>query len=983
MNLNEWESILKEHFTQLSLARSTGRSAAPVFALEHGLSPDDVEDLLGAVRTHVAILQPSSQHRLAWVVYATESGYAYSGDEYWQTFEDQTPGWKQRGDRRWLRSSFRYFAESFGGANPTGPWAQHFSIIAWPITHAILPKDLQRHLARTLYEIRHAIQQEHLDDPETLGRLIRNRSGATSNRFRQLTQETALIGQISSALLLRGEVEAASRILPETLDRIATDLEEEQRAAEWLRQAQTATTTRLRQRRLTPLRRSRDQSLPKTADEARGEMVALALEPRFLLLADDPAWKAYVEIPNLSPLMARFPELEETLRNSRCKVTGAAGGRPMARGRVLSGSRRVELASWPLQGDVLVQFEQSRPELDALLRTDCLVRPGPIWLFDHQTDGFAREVTSKSVKPDARYVVVGPEFPLEAREWLTPMQIQAEGIVAALLSVPSVISQEFLRGAEHLGLSVSTEIDVWPAGLAPASWDGTGRAEWRTTDTPRIGLRANVELERLAIEIGGAEKVAITLPGLEKNESCFVELPSMDVGTYQLGVIGRPDVAGPIELGSLEIAIREPRPWASAADDSSPLLVIADPHAPTLEELWDGNATFHVYAPSSLAVECRLSLFESRSVVPFSETALPAFTAPLEPAQWRKSISAHLAELAQLPDGQSAFDRTSRCQLEFSAEHLGSFRIECERQSSPVRWIARKTRREGYRLQVVDDRGSDVGLNLRYFSFDTPEGSQALDLPKYFESPGASAQGGLYLAQWNDEHSAVIVPDDVRSLQDLGVDPEVRLGQRSKRRALELLRCIQTWQTAGLRGNISALTRRNGVVDTLLSALVDVVGNPGWMQAERAFRRYGDSRSIRALERSVASDGSHGLYGPMRTVCKEIDGNNSKLRRICISWLASSQFTRRAPVGGPARFPFRQTVQNGHHRWLAELALRLASAPQSLQAWAHPDLEAGLDELFSQPKLLRAARFAILVADRQLSPERLAPDVLYTGWDWE
>ena len=254
-------------------------------------------------------------------------------------------------------------------------------------------------MARTLYDIRYAIRQEHLDDPETLGHLIRGRSQATSNRFQQLAQETVLIGQISAALLLRGEQEAESPILPTTLDRIATDLEEEQRAAEWLRQAQSTTTTRLKQRRLTPQRRSQGQSLPTTTEETRSEMAALALEPHLLLLADDPAWKAYVEIPNLNPLINRFPQLEETLRNSRCKVAGAVGGRPMARGQVLSGSRRVELASWPLHGNVLVQFEQSRPELDALLRTDCLVRPGPVWLFDYQTDGFAREVTSKRVKP--------------------------------------------------------------------------------------------------------------------------------------------------------------------------------------------------------------------------------------------------------------------------------------------------------------------------------------------------------------------------------------------------------------------------------------------------------------------------------------------------------------------------------------------------------------------------------------------------------
>ena len=980
VDLSEWEEKLREHFLQLSRDRSTQRGSAPVFALEHGLFPQDIEDLRGAIRAHVARLRPSRQHRLAWVVYATESGYAYSGDEYWQTFEDETPGWAAWGDRNWLRSCFRHFAQAYGGATPSGLWARHFSIIAWPITHAILPRDLQRHLARTLYDIRFAIQQEHLDDSETLGRLIRSRSRATSSRFQQLAQETVLIGQISAALLLRGEQEAQSRILPTTLDRIATDLEEEQRAAEWLRQAQTTTTARLRQRRLTPQGRSHGQSLPTTTEEARSEMAALALEPRLLLLGDDPAWKAYVEIPNLNPLTNRFPQLEETLRNSRCKVRGAVGGRPMARGQVLSGSRRVELESWPLHGDVLIQFEQSRPELDALLKTDCLVRPGPVWLFEYQTDGFAREVTSKRVKPGASYVVVGSELARSASEWLAPMQLGAADVDAALLAAPSVISQDFVLEAERLGLSVSTEIEVWPAGLAPASWDGTGRAEWRTTDTPRIGLRASLEFERLAIAVTGADTVTSVLPALRKGESCFVELPSMDVGTYQLSVMASRNGASPTELGSLEIVIREPHPWASAADESSPLLVIPDPHAPTLEEFWDGNATFHVYAPSSRTVECRLSLFESRADTAFSETNLPGFTAPLEPSEWRKSISSHLASL---PDAQSAFDRTSRCQLEFRAAELGTFRLECERQSSPVRWVARDVRRDGYRLRVVDDRGSDSELDLRFFSFRTPEESQPLDVATYLATSGAPAQGGLYLAEWGEERQAIIVPDQVHSFRDFGVDPEVQGGARSKRRAKQLFRCIQTWQSAGLRGNLSALTRRNSVVNALLSALVDVIGSPGWMQAERALTRHGDSRSIETLERLVATDEGHKLYGPMRDVCEKLDGNSRQLRQVCISWLAHPQFTRSTAGSGRGPFPSRQPVALRRPRWLAEFALRLVSAPQSLLAWAHPNLEVGLDELFSRAELLRAARFAVLIADRELTPEPLDPDILYTGWDWE
>ena len=130
-------------------------------------------------------------------------------------------------------------------------------------------------------------------------------------------------------------------------------------------------------------------------------------------------------------------------------------------------------------------------------------------------------------------------------------------------------------------------------------------------------------------------------------------------------------------------------------------------------------------------------------------------------------------------------------------------------------------------------------------------------------------------------------------------------------------------------------------------------------------------------------DASRELYGPMRHVCEQFDGNSRQLRQVCISWLASPQFTRSARDPGRGRFASRQPTFHRPPRWLAEFALRLVSAPQSLQDWAHPDLEVGLDELFGHPELLRAARFAVLIAHHELKPEPLDPDVLYTGWDWE
>ena len=150
------------------------------------------------------IVPPSRDHALAWIVYSAELGYRYSGDEYWQTFERETPGWSLNGDRYRIRDFYHQFQRGFGGAEPSGAWAKQFSIICWPITHAILPKDLQRQLARTLYESRHFLSGDVLGSPESLGDLIAARSWNATSRFQNLAEETRLVGQIAAALLFQG-----------------------------------------------------------------------------------------------------------------------------------------------------------------------------------------------------------------------------------------------------------------------------------------------------------------------------------------------------------------------------------------------------------------------------------------------------------------------------------------------------------------------------------------------------------------------------------------------------------------------------------------------------------------------------------------------------------------------------------------------------------------------------------------------------------
>lgn len=151
MNLDEWQARLENHFTSLAHARSD--SGFHIFVLEHGLNDAELDEISSQLLEQQS---PSWSHWLLWAVYATERGYHYEGDEYWPSFEEHAKSWEYN-DRYKLSRWFKRFQREYYGVLPSGPWAYHFRIIAWPITHAILPRYLQLQFAKALYELRYHI----------------------------------------------------------------------------------------------------------------------------------------------------------------------------------------------------------------------------------------------------------------------------------------------------------------------------------------------------------------------------------------------------------------------------------------------------------------------------------------------------------------------------------------------------------------------------------------------------------------------------------------------------------------------------------------------------------------------------------------------------------------------------------------------------------------------------------------------------------
>ena len=990
MSLSAWQTRLEEHFSRLNRERSAVNKEAPIFGLEHGLSADELKLLKGEIRTHIASAPPSDRWSLPWIVYASELGYRYVGDEYWQTFEQETPGWSVHGDRDWIRDCYRSFSKKFGGAVPSGAWAKHFSIICWPITHAILPQDLQKQLARILYELRHSFSAELFESPSILGEFIAARSWNATSRFQNLVQERQLVGQIAAALLLQGEFGTGSLIFPATLKRIGEDLDHERRSRDWLRGARQSAHQRARIRGLA-LGRGTTPSIIRGTDEARAEVVELGIEPRLVLRptgTSGTCWEIVLEIPDLSHLLLRFPRAHEILTGSRCIVAGASG-RPLARGRCLHGVQRVTLARWPRTDEVLLQFEQTDPQLEYLLRTECLLRPGPTWLFTIASDGLAYESRSLRVRPPGRYIIVSTSGLINSGGHAFPIRLACDGIHALILDLPSALTQDWEESLRRLGLRQAKTIDVWPAGLAAVAWDGEGQGEWLASERPCLAIRTNHPVAAIRVSMGTDADLELT--AVTPGEPIFVELPQLPVGLHTVRIATRASVADEVEpLGELKVLmrIREAQPWSPGISPHGPLLLQMEPNSPTLEQLWEGRVQITLLGPMGRRVKCTVSLFEKDLVTATFAKQLQPVALPVTPDDWRGHFEKHFRNTGE---AQVAYDTARVCELEFRGEELGAFTVRCEREFTPLRWAVRRDR-EGYIARLIDDSGDATRPVAGRMAFESPCVEETLELAQEYRAPAA---GGMYVARVREFTAAVIIPPNVRNVHgfaDLRCVPRIDAEKRSAESVLRAVEFAHIWGHAKLPGDILSATRQRTVLRTIARHIFLLVGGERWVAAEARVEGTDDSALI-GLKLEVSKHREEiGIAAALALECSALSVATREARVKRLASLAASfglvRVLRLLPSGPVPRATSgliviaRNTLTKTEDlEWLAEFALRLASDPSEIMTWAGQQLRPGMTRLFELPTLARAARFLVITTDHQVQ-SRAATGELYAGWGW-
>lgn len=952
--LSAWQQRLEKNFTALRLRRDSQAGAAfPIFALEHALSGDELKILSGAVRAAITRRHLPRLASLPFVVYAAELGYEYCGDEYWQTFEARTPGWAELNDRDYIRRSFFSFAAHFGGARPAGRWAEQFSIICWPITHAVLPTDLQRQLVRLIFDYRTGLTADLLADPPALGLRLAARAGYYSARFQYFAQNTKILGQVAAALLVADEG-PSPYLLESTLKRIVERLSVHQQSRLWLRDAKT-TANRVRMSGFRPVDREHQ---PGQTGESLPRLPA-ATDPDIFLELSDRGWAAYLELPDLSPLAERLPELHEHLARYQVTLAGRRDA-PLARSRLLVPGQRVRLESWPAPEQPLLQFAAAGMEVaNRLLADQCVLSPGPVWLFRVREPGLAVEVKGKFVRPGYSYVLLTrATLSTETQpDWMTPVTSATTGVSAYAFSAPAVLKEPDIAKLQSLGLGVVVDVSVRPAGVVPGGWDGDGAAEWLAGEDVILAVSSGRSVANCFVSIDGHDSFLNWPAG---RQEVFLCLSGLGIGTHQLRVALMAEAAAPpLADGSFLIGVRaaQARPLTGSVREG--LMLLANPPVPTLGEVWDGRAVVELSGPPGVELTATATLEGHRGVV-LSQRGF-RIRAPLDAAGWLAIVTRELRGWKQL---QSRYDDAEALVFSVSHPDLGSTELRCEREYSPLRWIVGMDRDGPYARLIDNTEGPSIGL-VRY-DFASP--TKATPLGEIPSSGIRWPAGGLFSARTNAFEASVILPPLVRDLSDLQhtrVVPHVAMGPRSVDRIVALVQASKRWSAASLPGNPFARHERQAVLRTLTARLVSILAGNHWSELED--RGLADDAFVfQQLQQGVGEE----TYQR---------GLADALRRQVGNWHQLEPAKRTVELAAVlGLFQHRTFVEATDYRF-AELLLRLASDPGSLTNWPDTELRKAVERLLALPVLIRVARFVVLAI--HLDEEEETGSV-YRGWSW-
>lgn len=927
--LTDLHGRLDLQFRALHERRQLLEPISPVFALEHNLFDSELDTLKTAVRAGIRdySLSHFSECWLPFVVYAAEMGYGYEGDEYWTTFSSETPRWTNK-ERGTIRDWFERFASEFGGARPSGAWARHFTIVAWPITHAVLPVYLQRQFAKLLFEFRTGLTPDLLGDPDALGIRLTSLASRYSDRFRQFAQNSALIGQVAAALLAGGEDESPY-LTKSTLDRIVAGLSHERQVRQWLTSARQEA-TRVRG---IGFRHESSRSGTRGSQQRQHR----ATDPKFFLRLTEAGWNALAELSDLTPISERAPEVYEEMRTLRAHVVGAS--RVIASGGLTDPGVEVRFQTWPDPEKPFVQLENGSERANDLIAAECVMTPGPWWLYRRRGVGLAVEVKGRFVRPGLEYILVGKDDrPAPNLSWCSSIDINVEGTKAYRLDVPEQLSESETAALVSSGLSSLSSVEIRPVGIVARSWDGEGVAECLSGEPVIVGIRSELRPGTCRITLDG--DVYGPIPWPEGELEMVLSLADLVAGEHELRVSLLGDAAQELTAGVMAIVVDDPLVRPEGATPGEGLRMLASPARPSLTELWDEKASVTIDGPDGAEVSLTVSLLDDRGVQKIK--VIRKVRLPVDGGNWRKLVRSIRGD----HKFENAYDDAESSVMTVLLGTVGMASLTCERGFQPLRWRF-TSERDGKKTAWLSDRSDRDSTQVEFWAAEKPLEALPRDPTMPISLP---SRGGLLRATSGDSEAIVLAPTNPNDLIGLGsIIPEIQLGNKSVAEVMNLVFGHLRWRTADLPADPFALLQRQIAMDAFARAIAVLLGGSHWSAVEWKIAH--DSASEKLLQ-----------------IMREMVGNTSSHEALAAAIYSNLHRWR---TSGELSDAFLQVihqtlVENGvefsQHPSADRFVLALAGCPTLIMDWPESEREYLLSHVMTSPVVLRAARFATLGA---------------------
>lgn len=920
---------LDAHFTELAARRRSLQPPAPVFALEHGLSVNDRELLTKAVGdAHRLGLMPAASRNswLPFVVHAAEVGYIYDGVEYWPIYASKTPRWTDSDyERDRVRNWFVKFSQQYGGAIPQGAWAHTFRKIAWPITHAVLPRYLQVQLTRMLSDYRTSWPSS-LDDPAALGTRLHAWSRYYSDRLEKFCQNTEIVGRLAVALLIADEHSDTPPIESTALARIVESLNSERQSRRWLSEARRSASS-IRTHNFRPPEGRDDSARLRPPRPA-------ATDPQLQLRQDaGGVWRAFAILPDLRPLQHAMPQLYEALRNSRAVVAGARQEIPTS--GLLYATPPIELTRWPAPPQPFLQLRRASDEANLLLAEQCRMTQGPWWVFHQKPGAPAGEVKGKFVRPGASYCILGDQALSPPKlDWCVKVDTALEGMSAYVLSVPATLREADSTVLVEAGISVVSDVRVRPVGVVAGRWDGDGVAEWLSGEPVLLAMHAEHSPKKLGLRING---VPYFLDWPEGESELFLSLGELAAGAHEIVVSVDPNGENRRTEKSLLAIIRDPDVHSEAGLAGEGIRLRSFPAQPSLPELWDGRALLEIDGPGDAGGELALTLRDGSG----AQLAIHRqnLRLPVTSSDWQRIV----ARLREQPQIARHYDAADTAELAISKAGVGFTTLRCERGFQGLRWVVSTRHRDnGYIARLIDRTDGDP-VEVVFYPVERPLSGQPQPADQEFSGP---PRGGLLVASNEQDQAAQIIPPDANQLIGTGnATPSIPTAQKSLVECTRLMKGHQLWKSAQLPAHPFGVRERRRVLDSITGALVGLLTPGKWASFE------GQIATQAAAD--VDLDRAQALVGesPAHRAAAEAIANHLwewDSRALLIEGFSEAAGALISSSGIPNKLKG------------ARFLLQLASSPSELLDWEAAERNEYLRAVMTDPVLVRAARFAVL-----------------------